>query len=128
LLSSRHIIDQNGVCFKRFKELAEGDREHQDVATHMVGLCYGNGDGVVKDEAKAFEWYKKAAEKGHGQAMYYVYLLICVLCQITRMNFLVDHDQADWAAKAIEWYTKAGNTGESLAASSLGLMYSMAKA
>ncbi len=39
---------------------------------YMVGICYDDGKGVAKDEAKAFEWYEKAAEKGHSDAMFYL--------------------------------------------------------
>ncbi|MBR4388959.1 MAG: SEL1-like repeat protein, partial [Prevotella sp.] len=35
-----------------------------------MGLCYENGTGVAKDEAKAVEWYRKAAEQGDARAQY----------------------------------------------------------
>jgi len=31
-------------------------------------LCYANGEGVAKDQVKAVEWYRKAAEQGDKAA------------------------------------------------------------
>ena len=46
--------------FKEFKAKAEkGDRSAQ----YNLGVCYSNGIGVVKDEAEAVKWYRKAAVK-----------------------------------------------------------------
>ena len=39
------------------------------MAQFGLGLCYMNGDGVEKDEAKAVELYTKAAEQGHDDAL-----------------------------------------------------------
>ena len=36
----------------------------------MLGCCYGDGEGVEQDYAKAAEWLKKAAEQGHPRAQY----------------------------------------------------------
>ena len=41
-----------------------GDEEAQD----DLGRCYGSGIGVEKDEIKAFELYKMAAEKEYAPA------------------------------------------------------------
>jgi len=32
---------------------------------YNLGNCYQYGLGVEKDEAKAFEWYKKSAKQKH---------------------------------------------------------------
>ena len=31
-------------------------------------MCYYLGEGVQKDDAKAAEWFRKAAEQGHDDA------------------------------------------------------------
>ena len=33
-----------------------------ETAQYFLGLYFEYGDGVEKDEFKAFEWYKKSAE------------------------------------------------------------------
>ena len=37
-------------------------------AQYNLGRCYEFGIGIEKGEAKAFENYKKSAEKGHPNA------------------------------------------------------------
>jgi len=34
----------------------------------MVGVCYKNGEGVIKNLIKAKEWYMKAAAQGDMEA------------------------------------------------------------
>jgi TPR repeat protein len=36
----------------------------------MVGICYSQGQGVVKDESKAAHWFAAAAAQGHADAQY----------------------------------------------------------
>ena len=37
-----------------------------------IGIMYNYGQGVPRDYARAFEWYKKAAENGNIRAMDYL--------------------------------------------------------
>ena len=37
-------------------------------AQYYLGRSYEHGDGVEKDEDKAFKWYKKSAEQGYSNA------------------------------------------------------------
>ena len=53
--------------FKETKAKAEkGDAEAQV----NLGLMYANGSGVVKDEAEAVKWYRKAADQGDEDAQF----------------------------------------------------------
>ena len=36
----------------------------------LLGVLYGSGLGVAQDDAKAVEWYGKAAERGDREAMF----------------------------------------------------------
>ena len=36
----------------------------------IIGYCYGKGVGVPKDEAKAVQLYRLAADQGHASAQY----------------------------------------------------------
>jgi len=39
-----------------------------------LGVCYGKGEGVEKDEAEAVKWWRKAAEQGNAHAQFNVAL------------------------------------------------------
>ena len=41
-------------------------------ASYMMGHCYHYGNGTLKDEGKAFEWYLKAAKKDDSFSQYLV--------------------------------------------------------
>ena len=74
-----------------------------------LARCFAEGKGVEQNWTKAVEWYTKAAEKGHGDAMY---------------NIGVCFEKGEgveqnWT-KAVEWYTKAAEKGHSSAMSNLG--------
>ncbi len=66
-----------------------------------MGLCLETGNGVVKDYAKAFEWYSKSAEQGNAKAM-------CNLGKMYEDGIGVDQNYD----KAKEWYKKAAIAGD----------------
>lgn len=76
----------------------------------QVGLArrYYNGDGVTKDDAKAAEWYQKAAEQGSDFAQY-------TLGAMYEKGEGVPKD----AAKAQEWWKKAAAQGHGAAKEAL---------
>ena len=41
-----------------------------DGGQYELGRMYYDGDGVPKDEAEAFVWFRKAANQGHAEAQY----------------------------------------------------------
>eukprot|EP00961_Rhodomonas_salina_P217132 2933909-Rhodomonas_salina.1 len=52
-------------ALQKVKEAAEkGDAK----AMTLMGVCYGMGRDVEQDDAKAAEWFKKAADAGNGEA------------------------------------------------------------
>jgi TPR repeat protein len=54
-----------GLDIEQWRTAAEqGDALSQ----YKLGLCYGNGDGVGEDEAKAVYWLTKSAEQGNPDA------------------------------------------------------------
>lgn len=57
------------AALKKFTALAnKGDAEAQ----FKLGAMYGAGTGVEADDAKAFVWYRKAAEQNHAYAQWVV--------------------------------------------------------
>jgi len=69
-----------------------GDAEAQ----YNVGICYGKGIGVDKNEQKAFDWYLKAAKQGNTRAQ-----------TILGAVHVATHDYSE----AIKWFKKAANQG-----------------
>ena len=43
------------------QQALEGDL----MAMNNMGVCYAQGIGVVEDHVMAFQWYMKAAQRGH---------------------------------------------------------------
>ena len=77
-----------------------------------MGLLYGNGFGVMMDDAQALHWYGLAAEGGHGDAA----------------NKLGVMHQNGWGvpmndAEAAKWYTMAAEQGVVEAQNALGNLY-----
>ena len=68
-------------------------------SVRQLALCYAHGDGVAKNEAKAFELMTQAARAGDGEGMYHLSL-------IYRRGQGVTRDMA----KANEWLTKSTHT------------------
>ena len=59
-------------ALKLFLKSAKRDIDLRHIWSDMVGSCYENGIGILKDENESFEWYLKAAKKGHGFSQYLV--------------------------------------------------------
>ena len=47
-------------------EAEKGDADAQN----NLGFAYANGEGVVKNEAEAVKWYRKAADQGDADAQF----------------------------------------------------------
>ena len=69
---------------------------------YMIGQYYAEGlGGLKKDDKTALEWYRKAADKGHADAM----------------NMIGRYYDEGWGgleedkAAALEWYRKAADAG-----------------
>jgi len=79
-----------------------------------LGQMYGNGFGVMMDDALAIKWYGQAAEQGHGQAQ----------------NSLAIMHQNGWGVpqsdvEAIKFFARAAEQGIPEAMSALGRFYAM---
>jgi TPR repeat protein len=79
---------------------------------YNLGRKYFNGDGVAKDDEKAFEYFRDAAERGHASAQNWLGFMY------DRGRGVVQDD-----AKAVEWYRKSAEQGNAHAQNSLGDRY-----
>lgn len=91
---------------------ARGDAEAQ----FQLGRAYFRGEGVTKDENKAFAWIEKSAAQGNVDA-------------ITSMGFF--HAQGVGAekseAKAVQWFRRGAENGSATCQLNLGLLLRQGK-
>lgn len=88
---------------------------HQEISPKMqynLGYLYEQGICVEQSYSKAFEWYIKAAERGHVGALYNVGYMYYQGRGVTQ-----DHKQA------FKWYSLAAAQGHGLAQFYLGSLY-----
>jgi TPR repeat protein len=96
-------------ALRQIRPLAE---QGNAAAQYNLGLLYGNGQGVPKDDAQARQWYEKAAAQGRADAQ-------------VSMGILYDYGRGvpqDYK-KAVYWYRLSAKQGNDLAQRQLGLMY-----
>ncbi|RHZ71744.1 hypothetical protein Glove_255g18 [Diversispora epigaea] len=60
-MNRKHFRD-NEKAFQRYLKSAEGGNYK---GQNMLGYCYQNGIGTIKDEGKPFHWFLKSAEWGN---------------------------------------------------------------
>ena len=73
------------VARKSFQETKAKAEEGDVKAQYNLGYMYANGQGVPKDAAEAYKWYRKAADQGSAPAQYnlgYMYANGLVQCNI----------------------------------------------
>jgi TPR repeat protein len=96
----------------KIAEYRKAAEQGNAAAQFNLGLCYDNGEGVVKDEVEAVKWYRKAAEQGLAQA---------------QSNLGLRYASGEGVAKdeveAAKWYRKAAEQGHTQAQSNLGVCY-----
>jgi len=94
------------------KKAEAGDGEAQN----MLGVMYGSGKGVRRDDAEAVKWWRKAAEQGLAQAQF-------SLGWCYHYGKGVAQDDTE----AVKWYRKAAEQGNANAQFNLGWMYDQGK-
>jgi TPR repeat protein len=91
------------------RPLAEaGHAESQD----YLGGMYADGEGIVKDEKQAFEWYRKAADQGFSGAQHNLGVMYA-------SGRGVQQD----SVKAFVWFRKAAEQGNAVSQYNVGIMY-----
>ena len=97
------------TALREWQPLAE---QGHAVAQYNLGLLYANGQGVIKDDAKARQWYEKAAVQGHAEAQ----VNLGILLMYARGG------QQDYKM-AVYYLRLSANQGNDLAQRKLGLMF-----
>jgi hypothetical protein len=93
----------------RYRKAAE---QNYAMAQYNLGVCYVNGQGVVKDEVEAVKWYRKAAEQNLPDAQFYL-----GVCYANGQGVAKDE------VEAVKWYRKAAEQNYAMAQCNLSLCY-----
>ena len=67
LETARDLMDK-GQFVEAMQELQPAARSGNAEAEELIGVMYGMGLGVTRDDTRAFEWYLRASMKGHPGA------------------------------------------------------------
>ena len=85
-------------------------------AQYNLGVMYGKGKGIVKDDSKAIKWWKLAADQGDGKAQ-------------TNLGWMYEKgrgvNQDD--QEAIKWYRLASDQGFAKTQEKLNLLLNKTK-
>jgi hypothetical protein len=84
------------------------------VAHYEKGLSYSGGEGMEKDSAEAFRWFKQSAELGYAPAQNKV-----------GAAYAYGDGVEQNAIEAASWYHLAARQGYAMAQRNLGVMYSL---
>lgn len=97
-------------AFPMYLQVAETGNRRME---RIIGLYYYHGwPPVEKNYALAFEWYKKAADKGDGSALNNIGLMYKNGLYVTQSK-----------EKAFEYYMKASEAGDPYGSTNVGIMY-----
>jgi hypothetical protein len=88
------------------------DKNQTNIKDYENGLKYINGKGVIKDESKAVDFFRNAAERGYAPAQYQL-----ALSYISGVGVTKD------PVEAVKWYRKSAEQGYALSQNSLANRY-----
>ncbi len=107
-IKNNNDINSNNIFSKNIKSAEDGNPEAQ----LKIGICYQTGNGVPKNNSKAFEWIEKSAKQGNADAQ------TCLgLCY--GMGTGVEENYAE----ALKWWRKAANQNDAQAQYYIGMCY-----
>lgn len=98
-------------AFAEWVPLAEQGHVH---AQFFLGIMYGKGQGILRNDTKAAKWFRRAAEQGYAKAQYNLGVMYTKGRGVPQ-NY----------AEAVKRYSRAAEQGDAKAQYSLGLMYGM---
>jgi TPR repeat protein len=116
---SPRVVYQLGRSLDAGRKYAEAVANYQNAAEqgyaaaqNSLGLMYGEGKGVVRDDTQAAAWYRKAAQQGYPVAQNNLGLMYADGRGVARDD-----------AQAVAWYRKAAEQGYAVAENNLAFMY-----
>jgi len=112
VVTSALIAQQTREGHVRLTEIKTKAEKGDATAQLHLGLMYGTGDGVQKNQVEAAKWYRKSADQGYAPAQY-------ILGYIYANGEGVEQDDHE----ALKWARKAADQGNADAQYHLGLIY-----
>ncbi|GBB88263.1 hypothetical protein RclHR1_01480028 [Rhizophagus clarus] len=106
------IIVTNVNYEKAFNLFIISSEKNHLLSQHYVGICYEFGNGTIKNESLAFEYYKKIANQD------------CIVAEF-KVGYFYDKGigtEKD-EKQAVYWYKKAASNGHLVSMHNLGLCY-----
>jgi TPR repeat protein len=97
---------------RSYREVLPLAQAGHPLAQFLIGQAYRSGRGVLKDDAQALEWFKRAADGGNVQAQ----------VNLARSYQLGEGTLKDYQA-ALKWYLRAAEQGRETAYIGLAEMY-----
>jgi TPR repeat protein len=111
-------IDEDIERRKNWRRLFDETKvaaESGDVMAQLnLGICYGLGQGIAKDDVQAVKWWRKAAEQNLAQAQ--SNLGVC---------YAKGQGVAKDAVEAVKWYRRAAEQNDADAQHNLGFCYAI---
>ena len=107
------MLEQVEKAKKLLLDAEGGDLEAQ----YQIGRYYYHGYGLAADIEKAKDWYVRAAERGHTEAMYKLGFHYDLSGTVPRDGY------RESMLEARKWYTLAAKQGHAEAAYRLGRIY-----
>ena len=107
--------EQNKLYSQIFNDIKFLAESGDALAQGIIGCMYEYGYGIEKDETKAVEWYRKAAEQGSVEGQ-------LKLGYMYQHGYGIEGIEVD-ETKAVEWYRKAAEQGSVEGQLKLGFMY-----
>jgi hypothetical protein len=100
--------------YREVAERSDAEKRLRGRAACLLGFCYGQGKGVVKDQAEAFSWFRRSAEDGFADGMLWA-------GHSLRFGIGINKDEA----AAVQWLRKAADLDVAGAEFSLGECYAL---
>jgi TPR repeat protein/uncharacterized membrane protein YhaH (DUF805 family) len=107
-VNTKNINSSTTILLSSEKLAEQGDPDAQ----YKLGVMYADGQGVVKNEHTAVQWFQKAAEQNNASAQ-------------NALGYMYDNGRSVIKNErtAVEWYQKAADQGFANAQYNLGFMY-----
>lgn len=97
----------------------QGNSFHQT----MLGIRYLEGDGVLKNDAEAIKWFRKAAEQSDADSHYGAAFGVVTAQFYLGLMYVQGWGVPQDFPEAVKWYRMAAERGHALSQHVLGLMY-----
>jgi TPR repeat protein len=110
--ATKHETEIETLIDKAFPAIKARAAANEATAQLVLGKMYQGGWGPDKDEAKAVEWYRKAAEQNNAPAQFHLALALAE-----------GRGVAKNPTQAFEWHLKAAELGDPAAQNSVGIHY-----